>query len=244
MTRANDLIALAGAARRLVRSALQRREILHDEYLDWLLLCVAGMQDRGNLALFDIAISEAPEAPMLEIGSFCGLSTSIIQYLKRKHGRHTALFTCDPWEFEGAEKPLPPAAAVSRGDLRRYVMDAFERSVRSFNDEDLPFSVQASSDDFFSKWHTREQVRDVFGNAPTLGGPLGFCFIDGDHSEACALRDFLSCDRHLVPGGLILFDDSADASGWEVTKVIRRVKRTGRYEVVAKNPNYLFRKLC
>ena len=57
------------------------------------------------------------------------------------------------------------------------------------------------------------------------------------------MRDFLNCDEHLLPGGLLLFDDSGDASDWEVRSVIRHLKRTRRYEVVARNPNYLVRKL-
>jgi hypothetical protein len=236
------MIGVVTAAWRLALRATRRPTVLQDDYVDWLMLANAGMQHPGNIYLFDLAISTAPDAPMLEIGSFCGLSTNIIQYFKRKHDRTVPFFTCDKWIFEGAENSLPQSASVSHADIRNYVIESFGRSVRQFNDEDLPFTIEATSDEFFPRWEQGDKVSDVFGRDVLLGGPLGFCFIDGNHSEAYVLRDFEHCDRYLLPGGLILFDDSGDESDWEVKKIIRRIKRGGRYEVVAKNPNYLLRK--
>src|SRR4029077_14875914 len=184
-------------------------------------------------------VRAAPEAPMLEIGSFGGLSTNIIQYLKRKHGRTMPLFTCDKWIFEGSENALRSAAGVSHDDLRAYVKESFERSARSFCPDELPVSIEATSDELFEASSKGREMYDIFGRSAQLGGPLGFCFIDGNHTEEYALRDFRHCDEFLVPGGLILFDDSNDESDWEVKKVIQRIKVDPRYEIVAKNPNYL-----
>jgi Methyltransferase domain len=216
---------------------------LRDDYIDWLLIVNAGMQHEGNLHLFDMGIRLAPEAPMLEIGSFCGLSTNIIQYLKRKHGRSVPLFTCDKWIFEGVENPLPELAPVGHHEIREYVVETFDRSVRRFSSDDLPYAIEATADEFFDAWSSERVATDIFGRSVTLGGGLGFCFIDGNHTEEYARRDFENCDRHLVAGGLILFDDSGDESDWEVRNVIRSIKSDPRYEVVAKNPNYLVRKL-
>jgi predicted O-methyltransferase YrrM len=235
-------VARARTVRRLALTAVQRPTILRDEYIEWLALLNAGMQHRGNYQLFDIAIATAPDAPIVEIGSFCGLSTNIIQYLKRKHGRTMPLYTCDKWIFEGSENDLPPASGVSHEGLRAYARDTFERSVRSLGGGDLPQTIEATSDEFFEAWRAGERRMDVFGREVQLGGPIGFCFIDGNHTEEFAQRDFVNCDRHLVPGGLILFDDSSDEADWAVRKVIARVKRDSRYEVRAKNPNYLVRK--
>jgi hypothetical protein len=55
--------------------------------------------------------------------------------------------------------------------------------------------------------------------------------------------DFELADECLEEGGFMLFDDSGDASGCEVCRVIEEVKATGRYELVIANPNYMFRKL-
>jgi hypothetical protein len=55
-------------------------------------------------------------------------------------------------------------------------------------------------------------------------------------------RDFEGVDRHLEADGFILFDDSADASGFEVNRLMKEIAATPRYELVMKNPNYLFRR--
>lgn len=227
--------------RRAARDVIRPPRGFDDRYIEWLLLVNAGWQHRGNIHLFDLAIREAPSAPFLEIGSFCGLSANIIQYLKRKHGRDEPLFTCDKWIFGGAE--LPAGAPMTSEDVRDYVRDSFKRSLEHFSQDDLPFTIEATSDEFFAAWSDREQAEDVFGRPVTLGGPLGFCFIDGNHEEEFVQRDFEHCDEHLIRGGLILFDDSAPESVGDASTVARRVARDGRYEIVARNPNYLFRKL-
>ena len=61
--------------------------------------------------------------------------------------------------------------------------------------------------------------------------------------EESAKMDFENVDQVLDTGGFILFDDSADNSSWEVTRVIDEIKKTGRYEVIIHNPNYLLKKI-
>ncbi|HEX5223782.1 MAG TPA: class I SAM-dependent methyltransferase [Solirubrobacteraceae bacterium] len=240
---------LRTAARRALASppALLRRlrpvRTIDDEYVAWLTYAIAGMQHPGNPYLLDLAVRLAPPAPMLEIGSFCGLSANLIQYLKRRHGREEPLFCCDRWIFEGSDKPLPPEARVSHAELRDHVMDSFVRAARCFSAADLPHAVEATSDEMFGAWRAGARVRDVFGREVRLGGPLGFCFVDGDHREAQVERDFAGCDELLLAGGLILFDDSGPGAHAGVQRVVARVARHPRYEVVARNPNHLVRKL-
>ena len=54
--------------------------------------------------------------------------------------------------------------------------------------------------------------------------------------------DSENCDQFLESGGFLLFDDSSDDSDWEVRKVLPEVTDTKRYDLIAKNPNYLFQK--
>ena len=54
--------------------------------------------------------------------------------------------------------------------------------------------------------------------------------------------DLENADRYLSPRGFILFDDSADGSGWEVCKVVEEVLNSSSYHLIAKNPNYLVQK--
>lgn len=218
---------------------------VRSEYLDWLSLANAGMLLPGNVDCFDHAIRNLPGAsPVVEIGSFCGLSTNVIAHLLARHGARNTLVTCDKWIFEGARdgEALGESRTVSHAEYREFVKESFLRNVRMFSRENPPVAIEALSDEFFGAWARGELRVDLFGREFRLGGPISFCYIDGNHSYDFARRDFEHCDRHLEEGGFVLFDDSADGSGRGVCDVVRDVARTGRYELVAKNPNYFFRK--
>jgi len=203
------------------------------------------MLNSGNLWCFDHAVKNVPgDLPMVEIGSFCGLSTNLIAHYCRLNGRRNTLFTCDAWLFEGAiAGDTLPHSALTHGEYRTFVRDTFIRNVRTFSRDRLPHTIERLSGDFFAAWRRGDEVTDVFDRKVRLGGPVGFVYIDGDHSYAGAKLDFDLADEFLAPGGFILFDDSADGAGWEVSRVIDEVKASGRYELVVANPNYLFRKL-
>lgn len=215
------------------------------EYMSWLTYANAGMLPRGNVYCFDYAIKNIPStSPILEIGSFCGLSTNMITYMKEKYGVKNPLVTCDKWQFEGAEHGgmLGDSRTISHAEYREFVKETYIRNVRMFSRYDLPYTIELFSDEFFNAWFDSERRTDIFGREIVLGGPISFCYIDGNHSYDFARRDFENADKHLERGGFLLFDDSADGSGWEVCRVVQEVLRTGRYDLVAKNPNYFFRK--
>ena len=77
---------------------------LSDEYINWLTFANAGMLNKGNEFCMDYAIKNIPSSnPVLEIGSFCGLSTNVITYLLSKHGKNNKVISSDKWIFEGSE---------------------------------------------------------------------------------------------------------------------------------------------
>ena len=214
-----------------------------DEYTRWLYMAIAGMMVRGNLYCFDYAIRNRPSnAPMLEIGSFQGLSTNLIAYYRRKHNASNHLVTCDKWEFERRPDPMVGDSGISHQDYRDFIRASFIRNVEMFSRADLPHTVEMTSDEFFEAARQKKEVQDIFGRKLSLGGPISFCFIDGNHSYEFAKRDFENTDAFLEPGGFILFDDSADGSNWGVCRVVREVRASGKYDLVIKNPNYLFQK--
>lgn len=228
------------------RSIQNRRSInISTQYINWLCYANAGMLHRGNLYCFKYAIQNIPDnVPIVEIGSFAGLSTNAITYFKEKLNVKNPLITCDKWEFEGAKKDgfVGDSTSVTHAEYSEFVKENYLRNVRMFSRYDLPYTVEMFSDDFFTAWRESREVLDVFDRSIRLGGPIGFAYIDGNHSYQYVKRDFENCDEFLANGGFILFDDSADGSGFEVCKVIAEVKKLGRYEIVIKNPNYLFRK--
>jgi hypothetical protein len=217
-----------------------------NDYLTWLSFANAGMLNRGNVDCFDYAIKNLPStSPIIEIGSFCGLSTNIISYFKQKYKVNNSTISCDKWIFEGSENGgmLGDSKFISHANYHDYIKETFIRNVKMFSDMDLPFTLEVFSDEFFDFWKNQRIYRDVFDREIQLGGSISFCYIDGNHSYEFSKRDFENCDKYLDKGGFILFDDSADGSGWEVCKVVQEVRATKRYELVAKAPNYFFRKM-
>ena len=216
-----------------------------DEFLTWVRFAVPGMLAEPNVAAMDHALAHMPAgSPVLEVGSFCGLSTVVLAHLLEKRSPESPLFTCDTWAFEGQQlgSPLGGSRSLTHDGYRSYVRDSFLRAARTFAGERLPFTIECDSDELFRRWSAGETTVDVFGRDVTLGGELGFCYIDGNHTYEFARRDFENTDRALAPGGFVLFDDSADGSEWEVNRLVREIAGTNGYELVSKNPNYMFRK--
>ncbi len=223
------------------------KSIVKSEYLNWLRFANAGMMNNGNVRSMFHAIQNLPsDAPIVEIGSFCGLSTNIMTYFKERLALKNKLITCDRWKFEGAEAdvPLGDSEHVMHSDYREYVKDSYIRNISIFSRYDMPYTVELFSDEFFDAWNEQRTEEDVVGRPIELGGPISFCFVDGNHSYEYAKRDFENADRHLETNGFILFDDSGDATDWEVCRVVKEVQKSSRYELVARNPNYLFKKVA
>ena len=216
-----------------------------DEFLTWVRFAVPGMLARGNVDAMEYAIANMPPGkPILEIGSFCGLSTVVLSYFLDKRSTDAPIFTCDKWEFEGQQlgAHLGDSPCVTHDVYREYVRDTFLRSMQTFAANRLPYTIECLSDEFFRRWFENEKTVDVFGRPVTLGGKISFCYIDANHTYEFAKQDFENTDRALISGGFILFDDSADGSSWEVNKLTREIASGNQYELVSRNPNYLFRK--
>jgi hypothetical protein len=216
-----------------------------DDYLMWLCFANAGMLDKGNLFLIDLAMKQLPSAaPILEIGSFCGLSANVLTHYKRKYGLKNRLITCDKWEFENTAKDSRHlgASPVLFSDYKNFVRESYLRNIRLFSADDLPFTVEAYSDEFFAAWNEKKETCDVLGRPLTLGGPISFCYIDGDHTYEGVKKDFLHCDRFLENGGFLLFDDSA-VQTFGVRHLMPEVAAMSSYNLVRTNPHHLFQKI-
>lgn len=219
---------------------------ISDEYVNWLCFANAGMLNRGNLYLMDYALSRLPStAPLLEIGSFCGLSTNVLTHYKRKHGLPNKLVTCDKWDFENAGENSDHigASPILFAEYKAFVRDTYIRNALMFSRDDLPFTIEMLSDEFFAEWRGRTVARDVFGRSFDLGGPISFCYIDGNHTYEGAKHDFVHCDAFLEERGFILFDDSS-VQKFGVRELMPEVVASGRYKLVARNPNHLFLKIA
>lgn len=179
---------------------------------------------------------------VLEIGSWCGMSLNHLIHMIQQTGRSNAIFSVDEWHFEGTGASLIPGSKIRFSDYRDLAIDTFRRNLSLFHPDRLPHHIVASSDKFFELWAQRAEVVDFFGRTTTLGGPISLAYIDGDHSYEQSLRDFENVDSFLVPGGFIIFDDSADDCEWESKRSAREAASRSDYELVAKAPNYCIAK--
>jgi hypothetical protein len=180
---------------------------------------------------------------VVEIGTFLGLSTNVLVYLTVKHKRSHPVFSCDPWSFEATEHLVGGYFDGSSEAFRRYARSVFVMNATMFSGERKPFTVESPSDRFLELWERGTRVPDVFGRTASLGGPVSFAYVDGAHAYETVKADVAGLDRHLVPGGFLLLDDSAEGAGFDgVNHVAVELKRSPSYELVFKTPNYFFQK--
>ena len=208
-----------------------------------------GMLTQGNIDALYYALREtkAVDGSLLEIGSYCGLSSNVITFLKRHLEIAKPLFAIDPWDLVELDQEtlarVNEDLGLSRDQLAVFIRESYKTRVGFFSQADLPHAVQGFSNDVLAKWAKGETVTDQFGRDVALGGSIAFAFIDGDHSYQGAKDDFENVDRFLSVGGIILFDDSADSDNRGCEKAAREASRHPNYELVSKNPNYMIRKL-
>jgi Methyltransferase domain len=218
--------------------AIAPPHIQEDPLYWWIESANAGLFDRGNHYLVDLAARDLRPGVVLEIGSFCGFSANVIRRCLDLHQRSNPLWTCDPWVWgEGAIE----GSTVTYEQYGEFVKESFIRAVRTFSST-LPHSFQMTSGELFEHWRGEDVLTDIFGREVRCGGPLSFCFIDGEHDYENVKRDFEGCDEFLCSGGFLLFDDSSGYATHEVNRFIREKLPRSRYEVVERNPNYLVRR--
>ena len=214
-------------------------------YINWLVFANAGMLNKGNIYAINFALSKIySKSPVVEIGSFCGLSTNLISHILKSQNKKNFIYTADKWVFEGAESDkFLAASCITHKEYREFVKNTYIRNVEFFSKGNIPYTIEEFSDDFFSRWNVKATVVDIFGRNTLLGGPISFCYIDGNHTYEYAKRDFENTDKFLEIGGFVLFDDSADSNPFGLTKLMREIERNGNYVLALKNPNYLFQKI-
>jgi hypothetical protein len=225
-----------------VKDKLQTKTY-NDEFLRWLRFANAGMLHSGNIFLMKYVVERLPSKdPIVEIGSFCGLSTNVINYFLQISKKENEIFCSDKWVFEGAQKGgFLGASDISHSSYSAYVKESFARNINLFS-QNKPYPIELFSDEFFEKWSKKAQVSDIFHRNVKLGGKISFCYIDGNHEYEFAKRDFENVDKYLISGGFILFDDSSDSNPFGLTKLMKEIERNQDYKLVMKNPNCLFQK--
>lgn len=180
--------------------------------------------DEGE-ALWDAALAAAAsvhEAPMLEVGSYCGRSTVWLGDAAERSGR--TLFAVDHhrgseenqagWEHHDPEVVDP----------RTGRMDTLPFFRRTMHEADLESSVIA-----------------LVGRSPqaaaTWTTPLSFLFVDGGHGEEPARLDFEGWTPHVASGGTLaihdVFPDPADGGRPPYEQIYLPALESGRFSEVS-----------
>lgn len=217
--------------------------ILKVDELDRLRICVPGWLDLGHLYSMDYAIKNLPSKdPILEIGTFAGLSTNVILYFLNKYNRTNKYYTTD-WFLGDTPEDIKIALVKNPRDLITFLKESFVRNVNFFSPNSNIYSSDLPSEKFFEVWEKGQELDNLFGGKYKLQGPISFAYIDGNHQYDFAKKDFINVDKYLIKGGFILFDDSADYTNWGSKLVAQEVVKSGKYKLVFKNPHYLVEKL-
>lgn len=172
------------------------------------------------LALNRAGASAGATGPLLEVGSYCGLSAIFLGDAARRAG--TVLFSLD--HHRGSEEHQPgegffnPELLDAEG--RVDTLPAFRRTLAEAGLESRVIAIVGRSATVAAAWRT----------------PLGLVFLDGGHSQAAADADLDGWAPHLAPGGLLaihdVFPDPADG-GRPPFVIYERARAEGFEEVCA-----------
>ena len=217
--------------------------IIKESALERFKVAVPGWLDPGHLYCFDYAIKNlSNNYPLIEIGTFAGLSTNAILYFLDKYKKDNTLYTTDYyWEDIRSDEKI--CTVKDPLTTKQFLKDSFVRNVKFFNPEANIFSSDLPSDDFFKAWNEKMEIKNLHGGTFVAGGQISFAYIDGNHVYDFAKRDFENVDKILIQGGYILFDDSADYTNWGSKRVAQEAVKSGKYKIIKKNPSYFVQKI-
>ena len=176
-------------------------------------------------ALWNAAVeagTAVPNAPMLEVGSYCGRSTIWLGDAAERCA--TVLFAVD--HHRGSEENQ---AGWDHHDVE--VVDA-----RIGKMDTLPFFRAAIHDA-----ELEDSVIAVVGKSPLVAAtwttPLSLLFIDGGHGEEPARLDYEGWTPHVAVGGTLaihdVFPDPADGGRPPYEQIFRPALESGRFQMVS-----------
>src|SRR5581483_10343745 len=164
------------------------------------------------------AVEAGALGPLLEVGSYCGLSAIYLGDAAAAAG--TVLFSID--HHRGSEEHQPGEAyhdpALAGVDGRIDTLPAFRQTMAAAGLERHVVAIIGDSTVVARMWRL----------------PLGLVFIDGGHGQAAADADYDSWSPHLVEHGLLaihdVFPDPRDG-GRPPFEIYRRALGDGFQEV-------------
>jgi predicted O-methyltransferase YrrM len=139
-----------------------------------------GVPEPAGRFLYSIAETTRGTGEIVEIGSCFGRSTIYLAKGARRSNRGTV------WAVD----PHTGDIAWNLGRVSTY--EVFLRNIRKFGVESRVQPLKMTSQEAAQAWN---------------GNPIRILFIDGWHSYEAVTEDILLWFPHVLPGGLIVFDD-------------------------------------
>ncbi|MFD4246590.1 class I SAM-dependent methyltransferase [Streptomyces sp. NPDC058525] len=180
------------------------------------------MSVREGLALYEAAVAAAELGlPLLEVGTYCGRSTILLADAAREAGvpaitvdHHRGSEEQQPgWEYHDPTVVDPEVGLMD-------TLPTFRRTLHRAGLEDHVIAIVGRSPQVAAAW----------------GGPLGFVFIDGGHTDEHATGDYEGWAPHLAVGGTLVihdvFPDPADG-GQAPYRIYLRALASGAFEEVS-----------
>ena len=169
------------------------------------------------------------KAKILEIGVHEGTFSNLLL----KQFKPEIFYLVDPWKYESEEtyKESLYGGNLSNPDGQNKLNARYETVKLNFKEQITSgqiILIRKNSDEVFNL------LKDNF---------FDLIYIDGNHTYEYSKRDFQNVSKHLDKGGFILFDDSSDYSSFGCARLMKEIVANSDYELVMKNPNYLFRKI-
>jgi predicted O-methyltransferase YrrM len=168
-------------------------------------------------ALYQYAAGLAGDAPVLEIGSYCGRSTVYLALGCRASERGLLALDHHRGSEEHQAGELFHDPALTDADGAFSTLATFRRNLQRAALEDVVVPVLASSEQFAALWKS----------------PLAMVFIDGGHSLDTALEDYRCWSGLIERGGLLAIHDvypAPEAGGQAPITIYRLALASGLFE--------------
>lgn len=143
-------------------------------------------------ALYDAAWAMAPVGPILEVGTYCGKSTTFLGAAAK--ARDGVVFTVDHhhgseenqlgWEWHDPELVDPHTAVMD-------TLPFFRRTMHAAGLDDAVVAIVGRSTTVSARW----------------SAPLAMLFIDGGHAVEHCINDYAGWAHHVRPGGVLAIHD-------------------------------------
>jgi Methyltransferase domain len=160
------------------------------------------------MVLASVAALEVSEGAIVEVGSYCGKSTSVLGSVVRRLAPDVPVYAIDP--HEGEHGAQDSSYGVQHGE------PTFDAFLRTLSDADLTDIVRPIRQPSFEvDWHD----------------PIRLLFIDGLHDYLNVSRDFFHFEPWIAVGGYVAFHDCEDTYPG-VRAFVRQVLVSGEYRAI------------